>query len=140
MWAVELTETIRASPRSAAPAASAARRPVASAKWPRWFVANCSSRVGAQVAHGEGDLGAGSGQRPRGLGAEPRRRAGRSAANRALEQDLHAAERLLATPGAPLPDRLVDAFDQWAGRYIGPLSQDIPAGMEQNPGLLGEFV
>ncbi len=44
MCAVELTETTRASPRSRAPAVSASWSPRESLKWPRWLVANCSSR------------------------------------------------------------------------------------------------
>jgi hypothetical protein len=39
-WALELTDTIRACPA----AASAPCSPVASAKWPRWLVANCVSQ------------------------------------------------------------------------------------------------
>ena len=39
-WPLELTETTARPPA----AASAACRPVASAKWPRWLVANCSSQ------------------------------------------------------------------------------------------------
>ncbi|WIY00807.1 TetR/AcrR family transcriptional regulator [Amycolatopsis mongoliensis] len=64
----------------------------------------------------------------------------RAAVTRALDQDLAAAERLLADTGRPLRERLVDAFDQWAGRYIGPLGRDIPSVIEQNPDLLGEIV
>ncbi|WP_435853392.1 TetR/AcrR family transcriptional regulator [Streptomyces olivaceus] len=63
----------------------------------------------------------------------------RAAATQALERDIAAVERVLADPGRPLPERLVDAFDQWAGRYIGPLARDIAAVIEDNPGLLGEI-
>ena len=49
-WALELSETIRAPPA----AASASCRPVASAKWPRWLVANCSSQPsGVRCSSGE---------------------------------------------------------------------------------------
>ena len=44
-WAAELTQTIRASPA----AASAGRSPVASAKCPRWLVANCISQPCSEV-------------------------------------------------------------------------------------------
>jgi AcrR family transcriptional regulator len=60
----------------------------------------------------------------------------RAAAERAIELDLASAERALAGPDQALADRVVEAFDCWAGRYIGPLS-DVPAILEENPGLLG---
>ncbi|MFE1044786.1 TetR/AcrR family transcriptional regulator [Streptomyces olivaceus] len=63
----------------------------------------------------------------------------RAAATQALERDIAAVERVLAAPGRPLQERLVEAFDQWAGRYIGPLARDIAAVVEDNPGLLGEI-
>ncbi|MFI6565935.1 TetR/AcrR family transcriptional regulator [Streptomyces sp. NPDC050534] len=64
----------------------------------------------------------------------------RAAVTQALERDITAVERVLADTGRPLPERLVEAFDQWAGRYVGPLSRDIAAVIEDNPGLLGEIV
>ncbi|WP_370961623.1 TetR/AcrR family transcriptional regulator [Amycolatopsis sp. cg9] len=64
----------------------------------------------------------------------------RAAVTRALEHDLAAAERLLADTGRPVRERLVDAFDQWAGRYAGPLGRDVPGVIEQNPELLGAIV
>ncbi|WP_435810937.1 TetR/AcrR family transcriptional regulator [Streptomyces olivaceus] len=63
----------------------------------------------------------------------------RAAATQALERDIAAVERVLAAPGRPLQERLVEAFDQWAGRYIGPLARDIAVVIEDNPGLLGEI-
>ncbi|MFJ9174528.1 TetR/AcrR family transcriptional regulator [Streptomyces sp. NPDC102360] len=63
----------------------------------------------------------------------------RAAVTQTLDQDISAIERILADLGRPLAERLVDAFDQWAGRYIGPLSGDITAVIEDNPGLLGEI-
>jgi len=60
----------------------------------------------------------------------------RAASDRAIELDLAAAELALADTGRPLADRVTDAFDCWAGRYIGPMG-DIPALIEQNPALLG---
>ncbi|MET8995765.1 TetR/AcrR family transcriptional regulator [Amycolatopsis sp. NPDC004169] len=61
----------------------------------------------------------------------------RTAATRAIEQDLAAAEEILADPGKPLRERLLGAFDRWAGRYVGPMSRDVPEVIEQNPDLLG---
>ncbi|QKV73603.1 TetR/AcrR family transcriptional regulator [Amycolatopsis sp. Hca4] len=61
----------------------------------------------------------------------------RTAVTRAIEQDLAAAEEILADPGKPLRERLLGAFDRWAGRYVGPMSRDVPEVIEQNPDLLG---
>jgi AcrR family transcriptional regulator len=61
----------------------------------------------------------------------------RAAVTRAIEQDLAAAGEILADDGEPLRARLIGAFDRWAGRYVGPMSRDIPAVIEQNPDLLG---
>ncbi|GAA2604698.1 helix-turn-helix domain-containing protein [Streptomyces axinellae] len=63
----------------------------------------------------------------------------RAAATQVLERDLVAVEHVLADTGRPLPDRLAEAFDQWAGRYIGPLARDVPEVIGANPGLLGEM-
>ncbi|MFJ9776738.1 TetR/AcrR family transcriptional regulator [Kitasatospora sp. NPDC101157] len=63
----------------------------------------------------------------------------RAAAAQALERDIAAAERALADAGRPLPERLVEAFDHWAGRYVGPLARDVAAVIEDNPDLLGEI-
>ncbi len=64
----------------------------------------------------------------------------RAAVTRALEQDLAAAGRILGDAGKPLRERLAGAFDQWAGRYVGPLSRDVTGVIEQNPDLLGDVV
>lgn len=63
----------------------------------------------------------------------------RAAVTQALERDITAVEHVLAETERPLPERLVEAFDQWAGRYVGPLTRDIAAVIEDNPGLLGEI-
>lgn len=63
----------------------------------------------------------------------------RAAAERAIELDLEAAERALSVRDVPLLDRVVQAFDSWAGRYIGPLA-DVLAVIESNPDLLGPLV
>ena len=64
----------------------------------------------------------------------------RTAVTRAIEQDLAAAEETLADSGKPLRERLIGAFDRWAGRYVGPMSRDVPAVIEQNPDLLGAVI
>ncbi|MGN5634200.1 TetR/AcrR family transcriptional regulator [Streptomyces sp. AC154] len=64
----------------------------------------------------------------------------RAAAAQALERDIAAVEHVLADTGRPLPGRLAEAFDQWAGRYVGPLARDVAAVIEDNPDLLGEIV
>lgn len=64
----------------------------------------------------------------------------RAAVTQALERDITAVEHVLADTGRPLPERLVEAFDQWAGRYVGPLTRDVAAVIEDNPDLLAEIV
>jgi AcrR family transcriptional regulator len=64
----------------------------------------------------------------------------RAAVTQALERDIAAVEHVLADTGRPLPERLIEAFDQWAGRYIGPLTRDVAVVVEDNPDLLGEIV
>jgi AcrR family transcriptional regulator len=60
----------------------------------------------------------------------------RAATERAIDLDLAAAERVLAGHDRTLVDRVVEAFDTWAGRYIGPMS-DVQTLVADNPGLLG---
>ncbi|MGW5019339.1 TetR/AcrR family transcriptional regulator [Streptomyces sp. NRRL S-1868] len=62
----------------------------------------------------------------------------RAAVTQALERDIAAVEDVLADGERPLPERLVAAFDQWAGRYIGPLTRDVTEVIEANPDLLGD--
>lgn len=64
----------------------------------------------------------------------------RAAALQALAHDLAAVEVALADEARPIRDRLLDAFDQWTGRYVGPLSRDIASVIEDNPALLGSIV
>jgi AcrR family transcriptional regulator len=59
-----------------------------------------------------------------------------AAADHGIEQDLQDAYQALQTPYRPLSERIVDAFDFWAGRYVGPL-QDVSAVLDGNPDLLG---
>ncbi|MFJ3221685.1 TetR/AcrR family transcriptional regulator [Kitasatospora sp. NPDC086801] len=61
----------------------------------------------------------------------------RAAATQALEGDIAVVEHVLADVDRPLPERLVEAFDQWAGRYVGPLARDVAVVIEDNPDLLG---
>ncbi|MEV8375323.1 TetR/AcrR family transcriptional regulator [Kribbella sp. NPDC056861] len=64
----------------------------------------------------------------------------RAAVTQALEQDIAAIEQILAAPGRPLSRRIVEAFDRWAGRYVGPLTRDVAVLIEDNPTLLGAVV
>jgi AcrR family transcriptional regulator len=64
----------------------------------------------------------------------------RAAVTQALERDITAAERVLADTDRPLRERLLEAFDQWAGSYIGPLARDVAVVVEDNPDLLGTIV
>lgn len=64
----------------------------------------------------------------------------RAAVTQVLERDIATVEQVLADTARPLPERLVEAFDQWAGRYIGPLTRDVAEVIEANPDLLGETV
>jgi AcrR family transcriptional regulator len=64
----------------------------------------------------------------------------RATVTRALDGDVvaaAAAERALADTGRPLRDRLIEAFDHWTGRYVGPMARDIAIVIETNPDLLG---
>src|SRR5579871_5978508 len=49
----------------------------------------------------------------------------RAAVIYALDGDVVAAARALTDIDRPLRDRLIDAFDQWTGRYVGPLATDV---------------
>ena len=64
----------------------------------------------------------------------------RSAVSQALEADVAEVSRILADSERPLRDRLFDAFDRWAGRYVGPMTRDIQVVIDENPALLGELV
>ena len=61
----------------------------------------------------------------------------RAAVTQALERDIAGVEQVLTDPEQPLRERLLQAFDHWAGRYIGPLTTDIAAVINDNPNLLG---
>ena len=64
----------------------------------------------------------------------------RAAVTEALDGDLDTAAGVLADTGRPLRDRLIDAFDLWTGRYVGPLAAEIGVLIETNPALLGPVV
>lgn len=64
----------------------------------------------------------------------------RAAVTQALERDIAEVERVLAGADRPLRRRLLESFDQWAGRYTGPLSRDISTVIEDNRDLLGSVV
>lgn len=63
----------------------------------------------------------------------------RAAVTQVLDADVLAAEEILNDAARALPDRLLDAFDRWAGRYVGPMARDIAAVIEDNPDLLGSI-
>ncbi|WP_248962630.1 TetR/AcrR family transcriptional regulator [Sphaerisporangium perillae] len=64
----------------------------------------------------------------------------RAAVTHALDDDVDAAKRSLADTQRPLRDRLIEAFDLWTGRYVGPLAKEVAILMETNPELLGPIV
>jgi AcrR family transcriptional regulator len=64
----------------------------------------------------------------------------RAAVTQALNQDIAAIERILTATDRPLSRRLIESFDQWAGRYVGPLTRDVAVLIEDNPTLLGPIV
>jgi AcrR family transcriptional regulator len=64
----------------------------------------------------------------------------RAAVSQTLEDDLAQVDVILGSKDRPLADRMLDAFDRWAGRYIGPMARDISAVMDDNPDLLGDLV
>ena len=59
------------------------------------------------------------------------------AVERSLQEDLAAAEQSLNGSSGPLQRRLLDAFDHWTGRYLGPLTRDVATVIEANPDMLG---
>jgi AcrR family transcriptional regulator len=60
----------------------------------------------------------------------------RESAAYVIAEDLAAIEQLLDDHQQPLAARLLGAFDRWAGRYVGPLAQDVPGVIAENPQLL----
>ncbi|MET4780393.1 TetR/AcrR family transcriptional regulator [Glaciihabitans sp. UYNi722] len=64
----------------------------------------------------------------------------RAAVSQALEEDIAEVGRILEQSDRSLRARLLDSFDRWAGRYIGPMTRDIASVIEDNPALLGGIV
>jgi AcrR family transcriptional regulator len=64
----------------------------------------------------------------------------RAAVSHALEEDVAEVDRILGESERPIRDRLLDAFDRWAGRYIGPMTRQIALVIEDNPELLGAIL
>lgn len=63
-----------------------------------------------------------------------------AAVTQALDRSLAAIAEVLADPARPLGDRLLGAFDEWSGRYIGTMSREVHSLAEQYPDLLGPVV
>jgi AcrR family transcriptional regulator len=63
-----------------------------------------------------------------------------AAVTRALDQSLAAAAGMLADTTRPLHDRLLGAFDQWTGRYIGAMSREVNSMAQEYQDLLGAVV
>jgi AcrR family transcriptional regulator len=61
----------------------------------------------------------------------------RAAVEHALDDSVTAAQLALADPDRPLRERLIEAFDHWSGRYVGPMSEEIGILIDSNPELLG---
>jgi AcrR family transcriptional regulator len=64
----------------------------------------------------------------------------RAAVTHALNGDVDAAKRCLVDTGRPLRDRLIEAFDLWTGRYVGPMAKEVAILIETSPELLGPIV
>jgi AcrR family transcriptional regulator len=60
-----------------------------------------------------------------------------AAVTQALGRALAAVAEVLADTTRPVRDRLLDAFDQWTGRYIGAMSREVYSLAEEYPDLLG---
>jgi AcrR family transcriptional regulator len=60
-----------------------------------------------------------------------------AAVTRALDRSLTAVTEVLADTTRPVRERLLDAFDQWTGRYIGAMSREVNTLAEEYPDLLG---
>jgi AcrR family transcriptional regulator len=64
----------------------------------------------------------------------------RAAVTQALEADLFAVEAIVNDAARSLPERLLDAFDRWSGRYVGPMTRDITVVIDENAVLLGSVI
>lgn len=61
-----------------------------------------------------------------------------AAVEHALAADTGEAERVLGEEREPLRDRLLVAFDLWAGKYTGALATDLEGLLAQDATLLGD--
>lgn len=61
-----------------------------------------------------------------------------AAVEHALATDVGEAERVLGEEHEPLRDRLLVAFDLWAGKYTGALATDLEGLLAQDATLLGD--
>ncbi|WP_406642032.1 TetR/AcrR family transcriptional regulator [Amycolatopsis sp. WGS_07] len=61
----------------------------------------------------------------------------RATVRHSLDNSIEAAQLALADSGRPLRERLIEAFDHWAGRYVGPMAAEIGVLIDSNPDLLG---
>jgi AcrR family transcriptional regulator len=63
-----------------------------------------------------------------------------AAVTQALDRSIAAVTEVLADTTRPVRERLLDAFDQWTGRYIGAMSREVNTLAEEYPDLLGPLV
>jgi AcrR family transcriptional regulator len=63
-----------------------------------------------------------------------------AAVTQALDRSLATVTGLLADTTRPLRDRLLDAFDQWTGRYIGEMSREVNSMAGEYADMLGPAV
>ncbi|MBO0853189.1 MAG: TetR/AcrR family transcriptional regulator [Nocardia sp.] len=63
-----------------------------------------------------------------------------TAVTHALDGSIAAVTQILTDLTRPVRDRLLDAFDQWTGRYIGTMSREVNALVEEYRDLLGPIV
>ncbi|WP_336158258.1 TetR/AcrR family transcriptional regulator [Amycolatopsis sp. VC5-11] len=61
----------------------------------------------------------------------------RATVRHSLDGSIEAARVALADLRQPLRERLIEAFDHWAGRYVGPMAAEIGVLIDSNPDLLG---
>ena len=64
----------------------------------------------------------------------------REAVVRGLDRDLDLIAQELSNAELPLAERLIAAFDRWAGSYVGPLADDLSALINTDPALLGSIL
>jgi len=62
------------------------------------------------------------------------------AVKHALDRDLGLIAHKLRGSDQPLSERLVAAFERWAGSYIGPLTDEAPGIIDSDPALLGSVL